>query len=398
MGRVCASRPRCHSDDGEVHVRSYEYAWGASVKGALRRLAGLVCVLCTALVLGVVALGLVELAARGLSSKPTSGPRATADALRDQPQAEQMLAEIYSGQIQTRFAPYVHYRLGPHPGPHISINAQGLRAVPGTRTSTHGPTVWMFGGSTLWGMGARDSATIPAHLARALGSDVRVISFAQVGYNSTQGVLTLLLELQRGPAPDVVVFYDGVNEVLPALKLGQVGVSLDVPRRAQEFNITRPGELGRLWTAALSGAARESKVVRWVLGPMAKAPAAKIDDVPLMASRVVDAYAANVRAVQGMARQFGFRSLFFWQPTVFTKARRSPDEATAAGTRADFAPMYAATRDQLEARSLAGVLDLSEVFGDAEQAVFFDFCHVNESGNGTIAQAMLPSLREALRP
>ncbi len=227
---------------------------------------------------------------------------------------------------------------------------------------------------------------------------MRVISFAQVGYNSTQGVLTLLLELQRGPAPDVVVFYDGVNEVLPALKLGQVGVSLDVPRRAQEFNITRPGELGRLWAAALSGAARESKVVRWVLGPVAKAPAAELEDVEAMAAQIVEAYAANVRAVQGMGRSFGFQSLFFWQPTVFSKARPSPDEATTVGTRAGFAPLPAATRAQLPEADMAGVVDLSEVFGDSEQAVFFDFCHVNEAGNRSIAQAMLPSLREALRP
>lgn len=397
-GCGCALTRRCHSDGGEDHVRSNGHVWGASVKGALRRIAGVLSVVCTACVLSIVALGVVELGARALSKTPTPGPRATADALKAQPQAEEMLAEIYSGQIQTQFAPYVHYRLGPYPGSHISIDARGLRSIPGTRTSTHGPTVWMFGGSTLWGMGARDAETIPAQLAAALGPEVRVISFAQVGYNSTQGVLTLLLELQRGPAPDVVVFYDGVNEVLPALKLGEVGVSLDVPRRAQEFNITRPGELARLWSAALSGAARESKVVRWVLGPQARAPVAQIDDVPLMAARVVDAYAANVKAVQGMAQRFGFRTLFFWQPTVFSKAQRSADEATAAGTRADFAPLYAATRDQLPEADLLGVVDLSEVFGDSEQAVFFDFCHVNEAGNRIIAQAMLEPTRQALRP
>lgn len=209
----------------------------------------------TALFLAALGLGGLELLARAWPDDPPA-PRATADAFQGQPDAEATLDVVYSGQLQTRFAPFVHFTLAPHDGPLIEIDAEGRRRVPGTATSTRAPTVWMFGGSTMWGMGARDEGTIPAHLTRLLGHEVRVVNFGQVGYLSTQEVLTLLLELQAGRRPDVAVFYDGVNEVFPALKLGQAGLPLDVARRRAEFNITRPDALPRLTGAALTGLVR----------------------------------------------------------------------------------------------------------------------------------------------
>lgn len=368
------------------------------MRAVLRRLVstwGLLSATLLAALLGLVGL---EVLARALSTPPQEGPRATADAFAEQPEAEAMLAEIYSGRITTQFAPFVHYRLGPHPGPHVTIDEEGHRVVPGTRSSTTGPTVWMFGGSTMWGMGARDTATIPAWLAAKLGPEVRVESFAQVGYMSTQEVLTLLMQLQTRSPPDVVVFYDGVNEVLPALKLGRVGVSLDVPRRQAEFNITRPGELGRLLRAALRGLAKESKLVTWVLGPTPSAPAITASNPDEVAARIIETYAANVRTLVGMGQTFGFRTCLYWQPTVFSKRRRSPGEEKEAQARADFRPLYEAAQARLHSRGPEPVTDLSDAFGDDPAPAFFDFCHVAEAGNRRLAELMLPCVQGALNP
>ena len=63
---------------------------------------------------------------------------------------------------------------------------------------------------------------------------------------------------------------------------------------------------------------------------------------------VVVILAAMVGIRLGVAPVFGFETLFFWQPTVFTKARRSPDETRWAEAEAGYAPLYAATRARLE--------------------------------------------------
>ncbi|MCB9652060.1 MAG: SGNH/GDSL hydrolase family protein [Deltaproteobacteria bacterium] len=348
----------------------------------------------TALFLAALGLGGLELLARAWPDDPPA-PRATADAFQGQPDAEATLDVVYSGQLQTRFAPFVHFTLAPHDGPLIEIDAEGRRRVPGTATSTRAPTVWMFGGSTMWGMGARDAGTIPAHLARLLGPEVRVVNFGQVGYLSTQEVLALLLELQAGRRPDVAVFYDGVNEVFPALKLGQAGLPLDVARRREEFNITRPDALPRLTGAALTGLVRSSRLLRRFLPAPAPGPAAMPPEAG--AAAVLEVYGANVRAARALGEAFGFETLFFWQPTVFTKARRSPDETRWAEAEAGYAPLYAATRARLGAVGPEYVVDLSEVFGDDPRPAFFDFCHVAEAGNAVIAAALLPHVRAALQ-
>lgn len=362
----------------------------------MRGLGAAWCALCAAVLLAGLGLGLGELFARAWGGAGPAGPRATADAFEGQPDAEATLADVYSGGIRTRFHPFVHYRLAPFDGVHTHMDAEGFRRTPGTRTGTIGPEVWVLGGSTVWGMGARDEGTIPAFLARALGPEVRVENLGQVGYNSTQGFLTLLERLQAGRRPDVVIFYDGVNEVLPALKLGRVGVPLDVPRRELEFNLTRPGELPRLLFAAAQGVLQASKLARWVLGPTPAKPAVRVEDPDATAGEIVDAYAANVRAGQGLAARYGFAAQFFWQPTVFDKRARSPDEAAAAQRRAAFAPLYAATAARVRAALGEEVVDLTDVFGDDATPVFFDFCHLAEAGNRRVADAIAPRVRAAL--
>ena len=78
----------------------------------------------------------------------------------------------------------------------------------------------MLGGSSLWGFGARDDQTIPSLLARKLlerGISVEVKSLSELGYVSTQEVIGLFRELQEGYRPDVVIFYDGVNDTTSAV-------------------------------------------------------------------------------------------------------------------------------------------------------------------------------------
>lgn len=353
--------------------------------------------LCAAGLVALLLLGAAELAARALSGSGGGGPRATADALVEQPQAEAMLAEVYSGQIRTRFAPFVHYRLEAFEGEHIRMDAEGWRQIPGTRTGTAGPEVWVFGGSTVWGMGARDEGTIPAHLARALGPKVRVENLGQVGYMSTQEVLTLLHRLQAGRRPDVVVFYDGVNEVLPVLKLGRVGVPLDVPRRAREFNLTRPGEQGRLLSEVARSLAESSVLAKKVLSSRASPPPVRVEAPEAAAARIVRSYAANVHAVAGLAERYGFHALFFWQPTVFSKRARSEDEAAAARLRADFEALYRSSARRVRSELAGQVVDLSDAFGEDPAPVFFDFCHVNEAGNQRLAARIAPYVQAALR-
>jgi lysophospholipase L1-like esterase len=78
--------------------------------------------------------------------------------------------------------------------------------------------VWVFGGSTIFGIGTPDSATIPSYLSRELNAHssdcVEVTNLGAEGYVTNQELILLLQQLKAGHRPDIAVFYDGVNESL----------------------------------------------------------------------------------------------------------------------------------------------------------------------------------------
>lgn len=79
----------------------------------------------------------------------------------------------------------------------------------------------------MWGSGVGDRETVPYYLqeilARRLRRPVAVRNFAQVAHVSTQELIELILQLRRGRVPDVVVFYDGFNDVGAAYGTGIPG-------------------------------------------------------------------------------------------------------------------------------------------------------------------------------
>ncbi len=107
----------------------------------------------------------------------------------------------------------------------------------------------MLGGSSLWGFGARDDQTIPSLLARNLdqrGWRVELKNLSEIGYVSTQELIALVRELQAGYRPDVVIFYDGVNDTTSALLEGEAGLTTNEVNRRQEFNLLQsPARLSR---------------------------------------------------------------------------------------------------------------------------------------------------------
>ena len=213
----------------------------------------------------------------------------------------------------------------------------------------------MLGGSSLWGFGARDDQTIPSLLARRLherGVHVEVKNLSELGYVSTQEVIGLLRELQGGYRPDVVIFYDGVNDTTSAVLSGEAGLTTNEINRRREFNLLQsPGRLvsalgGKL--LADSGSLRLARAVNSRLGRPAPGSSSPLPDDTMrrLAGDVADRYVANVKIVETLARGYGFRPFFFWQPTIFTKAELTAVEREEAQKYAWTEPAFRAVYEQ----------------------------------------------------
>ena len=297
--------------------------------------------------------------------------------------------------IAPHWTPFVYWRMDAFHGRYMNIEADGHRrtwspGAPSAASVQPRVKVWVMGGSTIWGLGARDDQTIPSHLAKALNSQfasrVEVMNCAQPAYVSTQEVIGLLRDLQSGARPDIVVFYDGFNDTWTTLP-GKAGVTLSETNRAQEFDVLNPDHSGRLYLELLKRRylykAFQNLSRRLRGGVSSDGGPPPPEKAGSLASDIVRIYSANVHTVEGLGKEFGFTPLFYWQPVVFSKKTHSPAENALDAPLAGWHPLFQATYEQARR---APCTNLSGIFDNTADTVFMDSCHVTEKANDIIAR------------
>ena len=328
--------------------------------------------------------------------------------------SEPHLADAYAGAPWTReyfeeferaaaveWQPYVYWRRAPFHGKSIRIDNKGIRATLNAeqcQTGRWGRGIFVFGGSTVWGSGARDNYTIPSNLSRLLREKglfgACVTNFGETGYVNTQEVIALMLELRQGNIPDVAIFYDGINDVFSAFQSGVAGIPQNESNRRAEFNLSNAptrmlGEIGRG-----SSLYRLVKGVgRRLHGEPRAGVVADPDRVNRLAEEVAEAYWGNIALVQHLARRYGFKPLFYWQPLVFDKNPLSHFEERQAKIGEALLPsgFHRLARSRVlnhKDRQGHAFHDLSGIFKDTQEPMFIDFAHLGEVGNERVAQRM----------
>lgn len=325
--------------------------------------------------------------------------RAAADTYAGADWVDAYFAE-FARANRTQWRSYVYWRRKPFAGRFINIDDGGVRRTWTSAASGEAPRrVFLLGGSVMWGTGARDDHTIASEVARALDAGgvagVRVINFGEGGYVSMQELILLEDEIRRGNRPDAVVFLDGVNDLFAAYQAGVAGLPENEANRVREFNIDVDG---RIYREAFGVFVRNLALFQMLTPPPPESAAPSWNgELEKLSDDATRVYLGTVGAAERLAREYGFAALFYWQPTLFTKARPTAYEQRMAAQPA--VPRQFYERSYERARALlkgSPVRDLSAVFGDDPQPVYIDFCHLGETGNAKIAAAMAGDLSAAL--
>jgi len=359
---------------------------------------------------------------RGFWRPPAANFRIKADTYSDMEWASKYykeIEEIEKGRT-LRWRPYVYWRRTPRRGQYINIEPDGLRKTINASTSGGASPpikVFMFGGSTMWGLGAGDDSTIPsifAEEAKNKGINCEVVNFGQYAYVSTQEIIELTLQLQKGNIPDVVIFFDGVNDTFSGFQLSVPGLSHDEIRREKEFCLLERKELQ---TLAAQSAIRQLSTMRFLHGVLQKSGLRRdnfqpitleyekaITDKGALAHAVAETYLSNIKFVQNLSKSYGFTSLFYWQPVIYTKQYLTDYERQSLeldvhypGMKEFYLDAYAALR-----KSSAGLdknlafHDISSIFSDVHEPIFVDFNHMGGKGNSFIARRMAEDFARCL--
>ena len=152
---------------------------------------------------------------------------------QDKPWAKQYSKEATEAESY-EYEPYVAWRKRTFVGQYVNIDANGIRRTVNPDCTPSARQIWMFGGSTLWGNGARDEDTIASILAEKYSKStgpVCVTNFGEGGWVNTQELIQLELALKRTPkAPDFVIFYDGYADAFAPAAAGRLSGRMKTPR------------------------------------------------------------------------------------------------------------------------------------------------------------------------
>jgi hypothetical protein len=294
--------------------------------------------------------------------------------------------------FRSQYQPYVLWQGTSLSSATINISQEGLRQTPGADCRAGAYKVFVFGGSTIWGDGAPDWGTIPAYLQQNLQAahegPVCVVNFGQIGFVSTQSLIMLLRQLDSGNVPDLVIFYDGINEVFSAYQSGLAGAHIGLTDMAQKVE-------GRHTLVELLKNSATFQLLQQ-LSQTTITYQTKNIAAGTLAEAVGQTYFSNYEVVGALAQRYGFDYAFFWQPALpLGKKLLEPlEQQIKDGMDPALVSLYAETyhRVRQAAPGHPYFYDISDVLDDQPAPLWFDRSHIVPEGNQVVVQRMVQIL------
>jgi lysophospholipase L1-like esterase len=319
---------------------------------------------------------------------------------------KELFTEEY--QTKTKFVPWIMWRQGELHGKHITVTPEGLRKTwnpPGTQDQKV-KKVFCFGGSTTWGVGARDDYTIPSLLSKKLNQGLDrfvVVNYGERGFNLRQEVINLVVLLIQGNIPDYVIFYDGVNEAMVGFNTGKAGSFYGADN--VEFKLIKNDtfwlKLSRYLqeTSIYTGV---TEVRSWVSRHFKRARGFSPEELKKLnqlADDLVDDYLKNIEFVKRLSESFGFKCLFLWQPALFTnKALTADEKKEPAWKYMDWVKITELVYERMAKVKMDHFYNISDMFDHKNKTLFFSWAHITEEGNELVTDRIYQIFQKEFAP
>jgi len=245
----------------------------------------------------------------------------------------------------------------------------------------------------MWGFRAADWQTIPSYLQSELGDEYDVYNFGETGWVAAQEFHFLLHQLALGNIPDVVIFYDGANDSMMGTYF------LTQPRYPNGKLI--PGVMGNLdlFSEFLSYSNYYYLYhiyLKSYFTDMDGNVELKIDDT---AKQTINVYEAHIKQVRAIAKAYGFKVFFFWQPNLFSLTKQMlPYEAEMVNNASKVLvqsqqQVYLLAKENFSGREAKNIYFLGNVFDQVNEPVYIDQVHVGPNGNQMIAKEIYKRIK-----
>lgn len=322
---------------------------------------------------------------------------------KDKEWAEPLFKE-YQKIKELEFDQYVGWKTRGYHGEFFNIGKNGVRKAfnPSPMIGGESDSIYVFGGSSIWGVGARDDHTIPSCLAKNLnqhGYHFIVENYGERGYTFTQNIIRLILLLREGRRPEIVVLYDGVNEVSTAYHNGQAGIIGLAPELQTLLEWKRRSYVEQMGSIVKEAVVHHSMIYRSVdklirLFQHNPSPSAarhyEEQELERLSQDIITYYIASLNLVEKLSTIYDFQYICFWPPVIYTKNQLTEEEKNVNVEVKDekLRKLYLDTYEAIKKLPLPHFYDLSEALNSCNTTLYSDFCHLSEEGNEIVANAI----------
>lgn len=309
--------------------------------------------------------------------------------------------------LRKAYSPYVIWRSRPFDGTMVNIDPSGYRHTPAAECGSDAYKVYVFGGSAIWGWGSPDWDTIPALLQSRLhaefGTPVCVMNYGENAYVSTQGLIHLILLLESGDVPDMVIFYDGVNDILAASQSGMPIVHQNLSEISTLFEDDQ-APIIRFFQASNSYKLLQVILSQIPISVDSEAP--KFQYYPeLLSDQVTEAYLHNYEIVSLLADSYHFDFYFFWQPHILIGNKHLSSEEQNMITGLDWVlkldpplvELFQKTYKKIESEtpSYERLYYLGNIFDPVEETIWIDtWGHITPEANQIVTDELIRVIKQ----
>lgn len=250
----------------------------------------------------------------------------------------------------------------------------------------------------MWGEGANDENTIPAHFVRHAETPLRVENLGESAYNAFQGYLFLRFKILDGWQPDLVISYDGINNVAGLCRAANRptghGRELQMRNAMRGLDQVRTPEALTGWYFVLPLKELLARFIRrtdpnWE-DPYRAVCAEDPDRARAVAISLLNSWITTME----MVKAYGGRFVAVLQPAAYVGTPKIDYLPLDPKIKLEYDAVYGLARDLLNdpvySKLQSHVLDLTDSLDDSG-GVFIDSQHLSPKGNEIVAKRLLQS-------
>jgi hypothetical protein len=287
------------------------------------------------------------------------------------------------------YVAYYGWRRNAYAGETINLDENGIRLTYRDQNVAPERKIAFFGGSTTWGTGADDDRTIPSEFVK-LHPEYLGYNFGEQGYVAHQSLNVFLRKYFEGFRPDVVVFYDGVNDVWTKCRweMGPYSHSREFKiRTALRESGSGSGE--SFWLTVLPIRNFIEKAIR-VVDNQNRAEASYYDchKNPEKAEQIARILLSDWLIVKNLVESYGGTFVPILQPVIYFSDTRKEHLKLSESLEWQYETLYPLILDMIDREfpQLAeNFMDLRNAL-DRDEYFYIDWCHLSPNGNQLVAE------------